>query len=123
MTAELRIPGPTANGSGPARGLSLPEGFQDDLTPTSSPTNSPRLTRTRIMSVSNPEPVIRLVAEGLIRKGDSMQEMLEDRLLASVLEDADGIVKPDHKGWYGKGSSVLSYGVGKGSIHTNLHYI
>lgn len=106
MTSEL----PTPNASGPARGLSLPEGFQDDLTPNSSPSNSPRLPhRGRMMSVSNPEPVIRLVAEGLIRKGESMQEMLEDRLLASVLEDADGIVQPDHKGWYGKGLPIYKH--------------
>ena len=97
MTSELKQP--VANSTAPNRGLSLPEGFQDDLTPASSPTSSPRLShRMRTMSVSNPEPVIRLVAEGLIRKGESMQEMLEDRLLISVLEDADGIVKPDHKG-------------------------
>ena len=109
MTSELKHP--MANGgSGPgvtSRGLSLPEGFHDDLTPSSSPTNSPRLTqRSRIMSVSNPEPVIRLVAEGLVRKGEAMEQMLEDRLLCSVLEDADGIVKPDHKGECGKGLSA-----------------
>ena len=79
-------------------GLGVPEALQDDLTPVGSPTNSPVQHRRRLLSVSNPEPVIKLIAEGLIRKGKAMVEMLDDRLLISILEDADGIVKPNHKG-------------------------
>ncbi len=92
-------------GSGPSHpttlGLGLPDAIVDDLTPAGSPTHSPILPhRTRLLSVSNPEPVIKIIAEGLIRKGEAMAEMLEDNLLISVLEDADGIVKPNHKGTY-----------------------
>lgn len=87
------------NGGNTSLGFGISDGVNDDLTPAGSPTNSPILGhRSRMVSMSNPEPVIMLVAEGLIRKGKSMEELLEDRLLISVLEDADGIVKPDHKG-------------------------
>lgn len=85
--------------STPNGGLKLPPDLADDLTPAGSPCSSPIMGhRSRFVSVSNPEPMIRLVAEGLLRKGVAMEEMLEDRLLISTLEDADGIVKTDYRG-------------------------
>lgn len=82
---------------------SIPNGgnslnLTDDLTPAVSPSQSPILGhRSRTMSVSNPEPMIRLLGEGLIRKGTAMEGFLEDKLLCSILEDADGIVKQNHR--------------------------
>jgi len=85
---------PVSNGLGDNLSIVM-EANHDDLTPSASPTHSPTLDRrSRTMSMSNPEPVIRLVAEGLVRKAKDMMEMLEDRLLASVLEDGRGIVDP-----------------------------
>ena len=102
LIPELRPSSPGPAHSTPNGDLKLnpdSSSLSDDLTPAASPCSSPILGhRTRLISVSNPEPMIQLVAEGLLRKGVAMQEMLEDRLLISTLEDADGITKMDYKG-------------------------
>lgn len=74
--------GPVANGD------------VDDLTPT----NSPRLTRKRVVSVSNPEPMIKLMVQGVVQKVESFVDYLDDRLLNSVVEECDGIVKTTAQG-------------------------
>ena len=85
---------PISNGLGDSLSVAV-DTNNDDLTPSSSPTHSPTFERrSRTVSMSNPEPVIRLVAEGLVRKAEDMKELLDDRLLASVLEDGRGIVDP-----------------------------
>ena len=105
MTSDLRSPHPIPNGESAARVLNVPDLATDDqdLTPSASPTSSPMVgQRHRCVSVSNPEPVIRMVAEGLIQKGRDLEEFLEDKLLISVLDDADGLVKPGYRGeWEG----------------------
>ena len=70
-----------------------------DLTPMTSPANSPISfrRRSRIKSVSNPEPVIRLVAEALVMKSIAMEEFLGDEGLLGFLKDAEGIVEPAYQ--------------------------
>lgn len=48
--------------------LAFPNLGVDDLTPTSSPVLPQRSHRQRLVSVSNPEPLIKLVVDGLMRK-------------------------------------------------------
>ena len=107
MTPDLSPTHPSIPNGGSAphsHALNLPDTPQDDLTPVGSPVGSPILGhRSRLQSVSNPAPVICMVAQGLVQKADSMLELLEDRLLTSTLEDAEGIVKPDHKGGHDLG--------------------
>ena len=99
MIPELRrLPADHSTSNGCTLSVGL-DSIHDDLTPACSPTHSPVLGhRNRTMSVSNPEPVIKLVAEGLIRKAESMGELLEDRLLVSMLGDARGIIDPPYEG-------------------------
>ena len=74
---------------------SLASSLNDDLTPTASPVLS---ARHRIISISNPEPVLKLVVEGLLQKSSSLLESLEDKLLQSVLEESNSILVPTGKG-------------------------
>lgn len=48
--------------------LSVTPHLNDDLTPSSSPVLPRHSRRQRLVSVSNPEPVIKLMVEGLVRK-------------------------------------------------------
>ena len=48
--------------------LTFPNCGVDDLTPTSSPVLPQRGHRQRLVSVSNPEPVMKLVVDGFMRK-------------------------------------------------------
>ena len=73
----------------------------DDLTPVHTPTNSPSTIRKRIVSVSNPEPVIKLLVQGVLQKVGSFLEYLDDKLLLSVVEECDGIVKTTAQGGCG----------------------
>ena len=69
-------------------------GDADDLTPVHTPTNSPSTVRKqRVMSVSNPEPMIKLMIQGVLQKVESFLGFLEDKLLLSVVEECDGILK------------------------------
>ena len=78
---------------------SLASSLGDDLTPNITPTASPVLSaRHRIISISNPEPVLKLVVEGLLQKSTSLLESLEDKLLQSILEESNGILVPTGKG-------------------------
>lgn len=93
--------------------LGIPETTVGDLTPEGSPSNSPMMgRRVRNESISNPEPVIKMVAEALIRKGMALEVHLEDRQLISILEDAKGAVEPT----YQSKCRAFSRGVGKGSL-------
>ena len=96
MSQELRpIPAhQVPNGS-----LSVPSGDSDDLTPVHTPTSSPLPTRrSRIVSVSNPEPMIRIMVQGIIQKVEAFLEYLDDRLLLSVVEECDKVVKTTIQG-------------------------
>ena len=68
--------------------------LHNDITPTSSPVMS----RRRIISISNPIPVLKLVVEGLLQKSAALLKSLDDKLLVSVLEDSDSILSPTGKG-------------------------
>ena len=78
-------------------------GDADDLTPVHTPTNSPSTTRKRIVSVSNPEPMIKLMVQGVLQKVESFLDYLEDKLLLSVVEECDGILKTTAQGGCGHG--------------------
>lgn len=75
--ALLRVPGP-------APGM--------DLTPASSP-----IVRQRMVSVGSPMPVVKLLADSLLSKVSSLKELLKDKLLVSILEDADPFMTPTGK--------------------------
>ena len=68
MVLELRSSNPVSNGVGLGPTLKVPAVIHDDFTPTTSPTNSPTLPRHRILSISNPAPVLKLVARGMVQK-------------------------------------------------------
>ncbi len=111
MPELKRLPNSSSNGGGK---LAVAEVNQDDLTPSSSPTSSPTMDRRmRTMSISNPEPVIKLVAEGLMRKAEAMEELLEDKLLTSMLEDAREIVEPSYESEWKTYSYIYT--------HTHIH--
>ena len=75
--------------------LDIPNGSEaDDLTPT----NSPLLNRKRMVSVSNPEPMIKLMVTGVLQKVDSFLGYLDDKLLLSVVEESNGILKTTAEG-------------------------
>ena len=76
--------------------LDIPNGGgeADDLTPT----NSPLLNRRRVVSVSNPEPMIKLMVTGVLQKVETFLVYLDDRLLSSVVEECDGVVKTTAQG-------------------------
>ena len=87
-------------------------GDADDLTPVHTPTNSPSTARKRIISVSNPEPMIKLMVQGVLQKVESFLGFLEDKLLLSVMEECDGILKTTVQGGCGYGrdySTVCMY--------------
>ncbi len=70
--------------------------LQNDLTPTASPVMACR----RIISISNPIPVLKLVVEGLLQKTETLLKSLEEKLLLSVLEESAGILVPTGKRMY-----------------------
>ena len=78
-------------------------GNDDDLTPVHTPTNSPSTIRKRVISVSNPEPMIKLMVQGVLQKVESFLEYLEDKLLLSVVEECDEILKTTAQGGCGYG--------------------
>ncbi len=120
MMPELkRLPNSSSNGGGK---LAVAEVNHDDLTPSSSPTSSPTMDRRmRTMSISNPEPVIKLVAEGLMRKAEAMEELLEDKLLTSMLEDARGIVEPSYESEWKTYSHTHTHTHTHARTHTHAH--
>ena len=81
-------------------------GDADDLTPVHTPTNSPSTVRKRIVSVSNPEPMIKLMVQGVLQKVESFLEYLEDKLLLSVVEECDGLLKTTAQGGCGMGVAM-----------------
>ncbi len=72
----------------------IPSHLQNDITPTSSPL----MARRRIVSISNPIPVLKLVVEGLLQKTEALLKSLEEKLLLSVLEESSGVLVPTGKG-------------------------
>lgn len=78
--------------------LDVPNGDADDLTPLNTPPSSPNPSRRRLISVSNPEPMIKLMVQGILQKVETFLEYLEDRLLLSVVEECNGIVKATVQG-------------------------
>ena len=78
--------------------LDISNGDADDLTPLNTPPSSPLFNRRRVVSVSNPEPIIKLMVQGILQKVESFLEYLEDKLLLSVVEECDGIVKTTTRG-------------------------
>lgn len=102
MLQELHgVPPPLQNGVA-SHSLAVPQDAlsQNDLTPNVTPTSSPTIHRKRIISISNPEPVIKLVAEGLGQKVEALISYLNDKLLLSVLEDSDDLLKTTSRGMY-----------------------
>ena len=85
-------------------------GDADDLTPVHTPTNSPSTTRKRVISVSNPEPMIKLMVQGVLQKVESFLSYLKDKLLLSVVEECDGIFKTTAQGGCGHGRGYSCYG-------------
>ncbi len=72
----------------------IPSYLRNDITPSSSPV----MARRRIVSISNPVPILKLVVEGLLQKTEALLKSLEDRLLLSVLDDTAGILVPTGRG-------------------------
>ncbi len=65
----------------------LPKLTAMDLTPASTP-----ILRHRLVSIGSPLPVVKLLADSLLSKVASLKQLLENKLLLSVLEEADHLM-------------------------------
>ena len=98
MLKELHGAPSSLHNGVPSLGLPQDSSVYDDLTPNVTPTSSPTTSRRRIVSISNPEPVIKLVAESLAQKVVALTSYLNDKLLLSVLEDSSDLLETTSRG-------------------------
>ena len=73
--------------------LSVSLASYEELTPLHTPSSSPLpLRRQRLLSVATTQPVLKLVAEGFLQKLTKLSNLLHDKLMLSVLREADVLI-------------------------------